>query len=226
MSSLSGPAADCERLGDGFLAQPVNSISSLAMVAVGILVIVSARRRSARGAIPYLGNLLIMTGIGSAAFHGLPGPTTASLHNASLIGLLLVVAVFELSRRVRPRWSGTWWWISFPIAAVLIATQPDVTTGLSVVLAALTFGLATAPPQWSKPESMAAAEPDRRTDLVAPLAILGIGFGVYLLSRTGGPLCEADSLLQGHALWHLSVAVGVGLYTLTALRRGSYSGVT
>ena len=226
MSSLSGPAADCERLGDGFLAQPVNSISSLAMVAVGILVIVSARRRDPRGAIPYLGNLLIMTGIGSAAFHGLPGPTTGSLHDASLIGLLLVVAVFEFSRRVRPRWSGTWWWIPFPIAAILVATQPEVASGLSIVLAVLTFGLATAPPQWSKADSQAAEEPDRRKDLMAPLAVLGIGFGVYLLSRTDGPLCAPESLLQGHAIWHLSVAIGVGLYTLTALRRGSYSGVT
>ena len=61
---------------------------------------------------------------------------------------------------------------------------------------------------------------------MAPLAVLGIGFGVYLLSRTDGPLCAPESLLQGHAIWHLSVAVGVGLYTLTALSRGSYSGVT
>ena len=226
MNLVSGPAADCERLRDGFLAQPVNSISSLAMVAAGVLVIAWARRRSSPGAVGYFGGLLIVTGIGSAAFHGYPGPATTWLHDASLIGLVSVAAMLEFNRRVRPRWAGTWWWIYFPAAAGAVALLPESTTALSIIPAVLAFGLAAAPPNWSKPESMAAAEPDRRKDLMAPLAVLGIGFGVYLLSRTDGPLCAPESLLQGHAIWHLSVAVGVGLYTLTALSRGSYSGVT
>ena len=47
------------------------------------------------------------------------------------------------------------------------------------------------------------------------------GFGVlgglaYAGGRTGSPVCDADSLLQLHGLWHLSTAAAAGLWA-TAL---------
>ena len=33
-----------------------------------------------------------------------------------------------------------------------------------------------------------------------------------VLSRTGAPLCRPDSLLQGHAVWHVLTAVGAALW--------------
>lgn len=44
---------------------------------------------------------------------------------------------------------------------------------------------------------------------VAALAF-AIAFGIWLPSRTGGPWCNPESLLQGHAAWHLLSAVAVG----------------
>ena len=186
----------------------------------------SARRHEKHSPIFYFGSLLILAGIGSAAFHGFPGPTTTRLHDVSLIGLLLLAAVSELNRRARPRWSSTWWWTSFSIAAVAVALKKEATTGLAIVLAIVAFGLVAAPSEWSQPNSQAAISTERRNALMLPIAVLAIGFGLYILSRTDMPLCAPESLLQGHAIWHLSVAAGVGLYSQTYRRLDSYSGVT
>ncbi len=38
-------------------------------------------------------------------------------------------------------------------------------------------------------------------------AVFVAGGVVWALSRTGGPLCAPESILQGHALWHVLAAV-------------------
>ena len=38
-----------------------------------------------------------------------------------------------------------------------------------------------------------------------------------LLSRTGAPLCFPDAVMQGHAIWHVLAAVGIGIYAAAAL---------
>jgi len=42
------------------------------------------------------------------------------------------------------------------------------------------------------------------------------GFFIWLASRSGGLLCDPQSLLQGHALWHVLAAVGAGLILYSA----------
>ena len=39
--------------------------------------------------------------------------------------------------------------------------------------------------------------------LVAGLVSFGIATIIWALSATGRPLCDPNSLLQGHAVWHL-----------------------
>jgi hypothetical protein len=58
----------------------------------------------------------------------------------------------------------------------------------------------------------------------AALTVLcfGSAFGVWVPSLSGGPLCEPESWLQGHAAWHLLCAGATGaiyLY-LRSERRG------
>ena len=58
--------------------------------------------------------------------------------------------------------------------------------------------------------------PWRRRSFPRPpaLAVVALGLGAVanVLSRTGAPLCRPDSLLQGHALWHVLTAVGAALW--------------
>lgn len=56
----------------------------------------------------------------------------------------------------------------------------------------------------------------RRRSFPRPPAVavvaLALGALVNVLSRTSAPLCRPDSLLQGHALWHVLTAVGAALW--------------
>jgi hypothetical protein len=44
------------------------------------------------------------------------------------------------------------------------------------------------------------------------LAALAAGAAVNVLARTGAPLCRPDSLVQGHAVWHVLTAAGAALW--------------
>jgi len=50
----------------------------------------------------------------------------------------------------------------------------------------------------------------RRPPLLAA-AVFSAGVIVWFFSRTGGALCSPDSLIQGHAVWHLAAAAAVGI---------------
>jgi hypothetical protein len=156
-------AADCERIGGGFLAQPVNALSSLAYVVVGGELIVRAWRqgRTAAGragrwpslGLGAFGALLAVEGVGSVGFHGPGDGVSHRIHDAGIGGTLVFVAATEvvaLVRRPRKRRARR----RFVLAGALLA-------GATVV---------------------------------------------NLLSRTDDPWCRPDSLLQGHAAWHVLTA--------------------
>lgn len=93
-------ASDCERLGEGLIAQPVNTWSSLAFVVVGV-VIVAVARSELRQSDRLFGLLLVAIGFGSMAFHG-PQPGVARwLHDAPIVVLLGFVLVAEIRLRRR-----------------------------------------------------------------------------------------------------------------------------
>ncbi len=82
---------DCEALGDGLLAQPINSLSSLAFLVAAVVVWRSNRLASVS---------LIAVGVGSIAFHGQPSTASSWSHDLGLAALVAVVAA-ELWRRRR-----------------------------------------------------------------------------------------------------------------------------
>jgi hypothetical protein len=47
---------------------------------------------------------------------------------------------------------------------------------------------------------------------VTAVAVAVVGFAIYQLSRTDRPLCRPDSLLQGHAAWHVLTAISCALW--------------
>lgn len=49
---------------------------------------------------------------------------------------------------------------------------------------------------------------DRATLL--PLGLLGLSAVIGRLGATGAPLCDPESWLQTHGLWHIGAAVAVG----------------
>ena len=96
MALLGFGGSDCEALRDGWLAQPVNSLSSLAYVAAAIVVV----RREPQHGVPALA--LAAVGLGSFLYHG-PMPEGADLaHDGSLV--VLSFAIVHAGWRRRLRW--------------------------------------------------------------------------------------------------------------------------
>ena len=116
-------AADCELIGDGFWGQPVNSISSLAFVAVGAVLM---RTR------PVLAWAAIAVGVGSALFHG-PMPSWAKwAHDVSLAGLLVALAWER-----RPTWVAG----AIGVLGVLFAVAPESAVAVTGALAVVTLAV-------------------------------------------------------------------------------------
>ncbi len=155
--------ADCEQLHDGLVGQPVNTLTSMGYVAVGLWLLERTRRmpRVGRNTARWYGAFVALTGAGSVAYHG-PQFTGAQLfHDLPVVGVIGIGVAVPVARRIR----------GVPVLAA------DST---SRALAAGGFGI--------------------------------LGALAYVGGRTTSPVCDADSLLQLHGLWHLSTAAAAGFW--------------
>lgn len=104
--------SDCERIREGWLAQPVNALTSLAFV--GSAAVVLARTwqpaRDRRGEALAYSTVLALVGAGSVAFHGPQPPGAKAMHDLPIPVLLALAAGTPLARGARghvplPGWS-------------------------------------------------------------------------------------------------------------------------
>jgi hypothetical protein len=213
-------ASDCERLRDGLVAQPVNTASALAYVLVGAWLAGRAlppgtplrRERLA------FGLAVAAAGVGSVDFHGPGSPAARWLHDAGLCAALSFVAVHDLAALGGARTRAV------PAAAAtagaggaLLALVPRVGGALTAGLGALLAGSEAA---LARGGLRAGWSPRSRTVYRAGLAALAAGAAAWTLGRTGGPLCDPDSPLQGHAAWHLLSAAALAAWALAELEPG------
>jgi hypothetical protein len=96
-------AGDCERLHGGVVAQPVNTASALAYVAVGAWLVGRGLRsraagRSRPGPVVF-GLAVAAAGVGSADYHGPGSPAARLLHDGGLYLVVGLVAWHEVARR-------------------------------------------------------------------------------------------------------------------------------
>ena len=87
-------ASDCEALRDGWLGQPVNTLSSVAYVVAGAYVL---RRGGPR--LPALA--LAAVGVGSVLYHGPMTPGAGLAHDGSIVALAATVPLAWRSRSLR-----------------------------------------------------------------------------------------------------------------------------
>lgn len=110
----------------GGRVQPVNTLSSLAFVLVGIAIAISTRRRPGAARPTALAICLIATGVGSVAYHG-PQPAGAELmHDLPIVFMLALISLHNLSLLV-PR---------FDSVMTLFAAFAVALTGLSMLVPA------------------------------------------------------------------------------------------
>ncbi|HEX6300816.1 MAG TPA: hypothetical protein VF148_10170 [Acidimicrobiia bacterium] len=176
-----GALRDCEAVVHGVLGQPVNSITTLAFVVAGLIII----RRTNH---IWIGIASIATGLGSFLFHGPMPPFGEWIHDATLAWLLLVVAAHG---RTWQRWAG--------LPGLLAVSAVTIIPGTSDPVGAALAGLAV----------VGVVISDRSISTLGPLALLAAVAIVGRLGATDGPLCHPDSIWQPHGLWHIGAAVAI-----------------
>lgn len=186
-----GAAADCEVIGAGFLGQPVNALTTVGFVVAGLFVL--SRRTDCR----WIGIGLMATGVGSFLFHGPMPPANEWAHDVTLAWLLALVAGW-----------GTLWerFTRLPALlaiSVIFALVPVIADPLAVVLTAVAL--------------ISILRRDRSAATMVPLLLLAAVAVFGRLGATGGPLCDPESLLQPHAVWHLGSAIAVTWWVLASV---------
>jgi len=213
--------SDCECVHDGWLAQPVNALSSLGYTAAGLALLARARGQGHRRHRPgdgraavgragpsdhertpdWLGVYALVTaanGVGGLAYHGPGGSVSRWLHDAALLAteaVIITVEVGEATGADIDRRHAT----LAAAAGAAVAMIPVVSRtaqgalGLSAAAADVTAGV------------MGVGHSRR-----APLAAIWIAAAaVNATTRTGAPLCRPGSALQGHAAWHALTALAL-----------------
>lgn len=207
-------AIACERFGEGFFGQPANAVTSLAFVIAGLAILAGRGVLAERGGRHWVyAGLVAAVGVGSLVQHG-PHPSwQAYAHDlplASLLGFVAADAAADLTGRRGVRH----WWLAVPLLSVpVVAAGPLAATVAQGLLAAVAIGLNLA---------RARHRPWLRRTLLPALAILAAGaLAGSLTDRTG--LCQPESLLQGHAAWHL-LAAGALWWLAPAIGSASRAG--
>lgn len=197
-------AADCERCRHGLIAQPVNTVSSLAFVGAGWLALRgTGRARSVDVSQAAVGWAAVAAGLGSAAYHG-PGTAVGRyVHDASLLALLGAVAVADVGIATGRQPPVAVMASLAPVA--LVAARPRWSMASQLV-----FGLAAVAAEGVRFSVRPARGAARRRRLLET-TVAGAGAAAHALGRTGGPLCDPDSRVQPHALWHGAIAAAVWL---------------
>lgn len=213
----------CEAARGPPMQQPVNTLSNLAVVTVGLVVAVMARadrrRRQAAGrSVPSLDVLgvafslaLVIQGLGSMAFHASLtqwGGAVDAWSMFSTIGLLVMTNLLRLEAlRLRQLFAA--WLLVMVLGSVLGALAPDA---VSAVMFLLFVTVLATEVLASRREKVHDARYFR-----GGLALHLASVTVWTLSLTpDSTLCVPSSFFQPHALWHVAEGGVIMLFWLHA----------
>jgi len=214
-------ASDCEALNSAaLLAQPVNTVTSLAYVVAGLIVVIVGNRTAQRAQSFTFGACLAAIGFGSVAFHG-PQPTGAQVMHDLPIVVTFVFMLVTDANLIWPRVRPVLAWFAGGAAlatAVSIASLDAARIGLAVVVIALVGCEVVI---WRRGQSAASQSPISILSLIGILVVAGLA---WLGGRTGSPLCDPATTLQLHGLWHLLSAVAIFGWWWLALRPAGRAG--
>lgn len=210
----------CEAARGTFFAQPVNTVSNIAYCLAGLAVLHGVGRDRRQGPAAgtravlsqLFGWIAILQGFTSAAFHGTLTRWGGVSDNVAMNLLVSLVLLYNVVRL----FGGTTRTMGLLYAALNTMTTAYLVLDDSgslrlfavLVVAAVLSECAVLAPHWV-PGVRYRIRRSRPRYLGCALASFAVGWGIWRLSDTGGPLCEPTTLLQGHAAWHFFTALTV-----------------
>ncbi len=199
MPAVDVASADCEARDDWFVDEDVNAWTSLAYVAVGILIVfIVVRYRRPRGFVA-LGALVAVEGVGSLLYHGAGGDVSQLLHDVPMVGALGFVAGWHFGRLVRRGGVAALVGLAGGVAVGAVASGSG---GTDLAVALLVLVIASC--------ELTARRRRLPAVLTAPvLALGGSAVAAWLAGSSGSPLCDERSWLQPHGAWHVLSALVV-----------------
>jgi hypothetical protein len=215
----------CEAIGPGIAAQPANAWSNAGFVAIGFLVLADAGRRTGSGRMArdrraawLYGAVAVFLGIGSFAFHGSMRAWGGYVDVVSMHAFIAYVLAYDLDRIHRWSWARFVGWfaallIAFAAAIAVVPPEHGKTLFAVFVIVVLVVEAAVSYPSL-RPWAPARLDPRRMPWFWTGLGLFVVANIIWNLSRTGGVWCDPQSLLQGHAVWHLLTAASVGAFYL------------
>jgi peptidoglycan/LPS O-acetylase OafA/YrhL len=213
-------SSDCERLGGGVLAQPVNALSSLVYLLAALWVLALARRSSTRRVeLAIFGIAVALNALGGAMFHGMQSWGARWVHDLAILSVLGFVVAFGLARVLdRPtRWLLGAFGAGLAVLGVVIAAWPGTVQALSGVLAVAAGGTEVIEYRHELPALRREGVTARRLARLSVLLVLGLASAAFLVGRTDAWLCDPGSTFQWHAVWHVLSAVAMALYAYGAI---------
>lgn len=210
---------DCEAMRDGWLHQPANAVSSLALLLAAVWIVRRAAKVPAEcPELIALAAIVAANGVASFGFHGPFATSFRWFHDLSALAVPLFVAVHDVGlvrgASVAGRLRGIV--LGVVIVGALLARWPHLLVVLGFAgavaagvgeLAAFRAGYRPRPGHATRMQLAAWAL------VLGILALAGLAF---LLGRSDSPWCHPSSLLQAHAAWHLLVALGSVAYAWAA----------
>jgi hypothetical protein len=212
------PNCFCERPRLQGVAQPANTWSNLGFVAAGVGIALAVDRRRGRGPSTHAARSNPMT---EGFFHptlyaivvALLGPGSMALHatltrwggQLDVMSMYLFIAFVSSYGLMRAYSLGRGAFVAiYGVQLLVLAwTKFRLPVDSNFVFGAMiAVAIAT-------DRVFAIRRPDLVVDrrwLLLAAGLFGTAFAIWIPSRSAGPLCDPDSLIQGHAIWHLLCA--------------------
>lgn len=173
---------DCELVRSGGIAQPSGAWSALSICLVALWGLHRTPRRGAS----IIATTMLLAGVAAFSSHATLHPLAMALDTSAVSALGAAIAAT----------------VAGPLDSRVAAVGAAMLGLVPVLGAAIAFA-----------SVLTAAVLVVRLGSMGWLALLtfSIGVIVWILSRTGRPWCDPDSIVQGHAVWHVLAALGLGL---------------
>jgi hypothetical protein len=208
----------CEAIGNGLIRQPINAYTNIAYILAGIIILVYLARtkpifnlRSPISDLPrrlfiLFGIACILVGIGSFLYHASFIFLGEEMDDDSMYLIGAFMLFFELAhqRKITTRQFIGYYITLNLLLEVVIFMIPVVRGGVFAILVIASLTLV----EISIWKGIVASQ---RRQYYTAIGLFGVAYFIWILDKTH-LVCNPDSLIQGHAIWHLLSALAALMY--------------